>query len=318
MPAITFGDVWRKVRLHAPSAGFGLAREWTQWAYEQVCDRRPWMWSMETATLEIQDARSIAVGVTQNSATVTSAALFVAGDAGRQFRVGTIPTYTIQTVVDASTATLDQVYGGTTAAATTGQILDQFATMPANFGAFLLITDVQYQRLVPYWYTQEDLGRIDPIRQSSDASPRALVPRGLSSYTPTLGQLSYEWWPAPTSAKSVPYWYRKAPEQMTDTDILRGVLANRSTLLQTGALAKCAAWPGTTEQKNPYFNLALHKQYLDEFEHGMALLELRDDDQQMQSWNALPYHRWAAWDLSYSTQYLRSSDATVGDYRYSA
>ena len=86
-------------------------------------------------------------------------------------------------------------------------------------------------------------------------------------------------------------------------------------VLEVGALARCAAWPGTAEHKNPYFNLALHLKLLDEFDKQCATLELRDDDQAQESWSSLPYHRLSMWDLAGDTRYLRSTDASLGDYR---
>jgi hypothetical protein len=130
----------------------------------------------------------------------------------------------------------------------------------------------------------------------------------------TLGQPRSEWWPYATSAAQYPAWYRARPQLLQDTDLLQGVLATRGKVLETGALARCARWPGTAEVKNPYFNLALAKQLSDDFDRECATLELRDDDQAQQSWVALPYHQWPAWGLSGSTQALRASDATVADY----
>ncbi len=83
-------------------------------------------------------------------------------------------------------------------------------------------------------------------------------------------------------------------------------------MLTTGALAYCAAWPGTNDKKNPYFSLPLHLKLKDEFERECAILELRDDDQAQQSWVALPFHRWTVMDLGFGdTHTLRATDASV-------
>lgn len=311
--AYTFGDIWRSVRLHASAVPFGLVRNWTQDAYDQIHDRRPWVWSTAETRLSILAARSLAVTTLQGSTLLQSAALFVAGDAGRQVRVGTYPVYTIVSVEDASNCTLDQPYAGTSGL-TTGQILSAYQTLPADFGSFLLVIDPTVQRQIAYWYTREDLARIDPTRISSGTPQRALVATTDSPTLATLGQPRSEWWPYPTSAAQYPAWYRKRPQPLADTDLLQGVLATRGKILETGALAQCAKWPGTAEAKNPYFNLALAKQLSDDFDRECATLELRDDDQAQQSWVALPYHQWPAWGLSGSTEQLRASDATVADY----
>lgn len=264
------------------------------------------------AQLSVPSARSVTATFAALSTTVTSAAAFLASDVGLQIRVGNVPIYTIQVVVDASTITIDMPYTGT-AGAQTAQILGVYHTLPADFGAFELVVDTTMQRIIPWWFTQEDLARVDPMRFSSGTLQRALVSRQLSTVPSTLGQVQYEWWPAPISAKSFPYYYRRQAQLLGDDDPLLGVLTAR--VLEVGALARCAAWPGTTERKNPYFNLALHTQLLDEFDKQCAKLELRDDDQAQQSWVALPYHRWTVADLGFGdTHTLRSTDASIGAY----
>jgi hypothetical protein len=309
----TFGDTWRRVRLAAPGVPFGLVRNWTQDAYNALAARRPWSFTRVEYQIPTLAARSISVTFTQGSLNITSAALFVASDAGRQIRVGTFPLYTISVVTDASTATLDTIFSGVDGAQT-AQILSAYVTMPADFGAFELITDPYNQRLISWWHTQEELGRLDPTRTSSDANPRALVSRGLSIRPATLGQVVYEWWPHPTVAKAFPCFYRQDAQDLADARVLTGVLGKRSDILETGALAECARWPGTAEQRNPYFNLQLAKTLKDDFERDCAHLELRDDDQDQQTWVAAPYQRWGVWDLYGDTSILRATDADISDY----
>lgn len=287
-------------------------KEWTQHAYEDLVKRRPWGFTRVHAQLTLPAARNVTATFTVDSTAVTSAALFLATDVGRQIRVGNVPIYTIQTFVNASSVTIDMPWTGA-AGAQTAQILGVYQTLPADFGAFELIVDTTMQRIIPWWFTQEDLARVDPMRFSSGDLQRALVSRQLSTVPSTVGQVQYEWWPAPTSAKSFPYYYRKQAQILADTDTLLGVVTSR--VLEVGALARCAAWPGTADRKNPYFNLPLHLKLLDEFDHQCATLELRDDDQAQQSWIALPYHRWTVADLGFGdTHTLRSTDASVGAY----
>lgn len=311
----TFGDCWRKVRLHLPDAPFGLVREWTLQAYKELCERRPWVWTTVEYQLQTLASRTLTVTFTAQSATITSAAGFVASDQGRQIKVSSIPIYTIIEVVDASTATLDQPYTAT-AGAQTATIFSGYLTMPADFGSFMLVTDPYNQRLIGWWYTQEELGRLDPARTSSDGTPRGLVARKLSPALDSLGQYQFEWWPSPTQAKAFPSYYRARPQDLQDTDVLRGALAERSDILREGALMFASKWPGTAAAKNPYFSLAAYKLQKDAFEQACAKLELRDDDMAQQTWSTLPYHRWATWDLSVDGRYLRMTDATVADYRY--
>jgi len=319
MPLETFGDAWRRVRLHAPDSPFGLVKEWTQHAYEDLVKRRPWNFARVHGMISVPAARQATVTFALQSTTATATAgAFTQADVGVQLRLATqtVPIYTINGVdVTGGILTLDMPYAdpatvGTPIACT---VIGLYQTMPADFGAFLLVIDPYNQRLVPWWYTQEDLARLDPIRFSTDTNPRVLVSRQLSTVPATLGQVQYEWWPGPTTAKQFPYYYRRQAQVQQDTDPLLGVVTAR--VLEVGALAYCAAWPGTVEQKNPYYNLALHRSLLDEFDKQCASLELRDDDQAQESWSTLPYHRWATWDLTFDTRYLRSTDASIGDYR---
>lgn len=309
----SFGDVWRLVRLHCPQAPFALVRDWTQQAYELLCERRPWVWTMKETRLATLASRSFTVTFTQGSTAITSAALFLATDVGRQIRVGTFPIYTIVEVASTSAATLDLAYAAS-GGALTASILSAYVTMPADFGAFLVVADPVNQRQIGWWYTQEDLGRWDPTRILSGDPQRALVAQTLSPVPATLGYSRYEWWPLPTSARQYPTWYRTRPTQLLDTDQFVGVLAHRARVLEAGALARCALWPGTADYKNPYFSQATYKLLADEFDRECAKLELRDDDQAQQSWSTLPYHRWAAYGLPEDTESLRASDATTADY----
>jgi hypothetical protein len=284
-----------------------------------VVKRRPWHFTRTHAMLVVPQSRSVTPTFTLNSVTATAAAAtFTQADVGLQLRLSTpkIPVYTINAVDGTGgVITLDMPYVDplTVGSPQACTVIGMYQTMPADFGAFLLVIDPYNQRLVPWWYTQEELARLDPIRFSTDTNPRVLVSRQLSTVPATLGQVQYEWWPGPTTAKQFPYYYRKQAQILADTDPLLGVLNAR--VLEVGALAYCAAWPGTNEKKNPYYNLGLHAKLMDEFDKQCASLELRDDDQAQESWTTMPYHRWATWDLTFDTRYLRSTDASIGDYR---
>jgi hypothetical protein len=82
MAAPTFADVYRRVRLHAPIAPLFLAQAWVQEAWQEFCDFRGFSFLRAELTMQISASRSVTVNVTLNSTLVTSAAAFVAGDAG--------------------------------------------------------------------------------------------------------------------------------------------------------------------------------------------------------------------------------------------
>ncbi len=314
MPGLsTFGDVWRMVRLHAPDAPFGLVRNWTQDAYASLHERRPWLWAMKEARLSTLASRTLTVTFTTGSRDITSAAGFLSTDVGRQIRVTDLPIYTINEVTDASNAVLDLAYAET-GGAETATILSAYATLPEDFGAFMTVLDTTNQRQIGYWYTQADLAACDPGRTNVGTPQRALVATTESTAPTLLGRTRYEWWPTPTAAGTWPIWYRTRPPQLADTDPFKGVLATRGDILVAAALANCALWPGTSDKPNPYFSVAVHRQFKDQFEADCARLELRDDDQAQQSWVAAPWHQWPVWSLYGDTQSLRNHDATIYDY----
>jgi hypothetical protein len=141
-----------------------------------------------------------------------------------------------------------------------------------------------------------------------------MAAQGLSQQTATLGQAQYAFWPLPTDAGSFQYYMRTRPVALADATAFTGVLATRGDVLQTGALAQAAKWPGTRERPNPYFNLALARQLDEEFLRLAMQLDLRDDDVNPMSLDRIPWQRWTAWSWAYNTQYLQMTDATLGAY----
>lgn len=309
----SFSDVWRMVRLHVPDAPVMLVRDWVQSAYNQITDYRPWAWTLEPGQITWQDAEDVAVVVTIGSTAVTSAALFTSDMVGRQFRVGTFPLYTVASFTNTSAITLDQAFQGTDDGAVTAQILDAYVIMPEAFGAFTAVVDQVNQRWIPWWVTAEELALLDPTRQSS-GTPTVMGLLDLSSAAATLGQARYQLWPLPTAAGSLQYYMRTRPVALTDATPFKGVLAHRGDVLQAGALAEAARWPGTRDRPNPYFNLTLARQLSDDFQRGVFQLDIRDDDVNPLSIDKVPWQRWTAWTWAYNTHYLQSTDATLGAY----
>ena len=105
------------------------------------------------------------------------------------------------------------------------------------------------------------------------------------------------------------------PEALADTDQLRGVLAERPDVLELGALARAAKWPGTNDKPNAYFDLRLAMTLQQDFERVAIQIDLRDDDIASQDWVPQDiWGRYSAWDYAQSLSTLRASDAGVGDY----
>src|SRR5204862_8218516 len=104
------------------------------------------------------------------------------------------------------------------------------------------------------------------------------------------------------------------PLLQADDDPIPGTLATRLDVLEAGALAQAARWPGTQDLKNPYFNLALAQQLSQDFRDLSQQIDLRDDDVYAQSIDNLPWQTWSRWPWTYDTRLLRASDATLSAY----
>lgn len=303
--------MFQSVHLHCGGADILLCRTWVQWAYNRACERHNWSHLRTESTIVTADQKSGTCVVTQGSITVTGAGLtFAATDVGRQFRVNSLPIYTILTVntAGATSCTLDQPFDQATAAAATGTILDAYVTMPENFGEFISLLDPVNRWRLHWNVTEEDLNRWDPGRQSS-TSPRAMVSQRLSTLATTAGQARYEMWPYGTTARTYPLMYRRKPEILADTDNFIGPFARRAMdVLLDGALARAALWPGTAEHKNPYFNLALARAHEESFEKDLLDMEIKDDEM-YPTWKVYADYQYAP--LPLDSNWMQSHDMSA-------
>lgn len=274
----TFGEAWKAVRLHAPAADPFLCRYWVQQVYSRLCDRRSWSWLRAEGEFLTEDAKSGTVNVTRQSAHVTGVGLtFAASDVDRQFRVGTAPVYTIQEFISSTEVVLDRVYGGATASATTGQVIDAYVTCPEDFGQFIAVIDPNRSWRLRLHITEHEINRWD-ARRAFSGTPFALISRRLGTTDATAGGAQYELWPYTTTAQNYPFYYFVRPAILQDADEFLGVLAKRVDVLVTGALVEAALWPGTVTEKNPYFNPLLAREHAARFELEVSQLEVRDEE----------------------------------------
>jgi hypothetical protein len=283
--AVTFEECWRMVLGHAPVAGAGLAREWTQWAYSEFCiARRSWAHLRVQSGLFISDRRSGTCSVAQGLTTVSSGTLvFVAGDVGRTLRItsGSSPSgpyYTIIAVSGGGVATLDRAFLEPTDAAAVGAVFDGYTTLPANFARFYAIIDPSLRWRIRFDVSGDWLNRLDPTRQSASGSPRILANATFSPVPATLGQPRYEWYQVSATARSFPMWYLRKPEILTDDQVLIGPLADRKDILVEGALSRAALWPGLEGRKNPYFNLPLAQVHDGKFRDKISSAYVADEE----------------------------------------
>lgn len=303
----TFEEAWRAVALQVTAADPLLCREWVQYAYNELADDYPWHFLYSETILSPAASATRTVGVTQNSTTVTDASA-VAGDANRQFRVGTGPIYTILTVTPGVSYVLDQAYADVTNASASAVISDRYVRCPADFGSWDTVVDLNTQRPILTGYSQQDLLAMDPARTQS-TEPRILADLDID----TTDRVRYEWYPHPTAARQYPALYKTRPQALADTFTFRGVLGDRKDVMVAGALVHAAKWPGTSQERNRYFVLGLHEVLSEDWETKKHELGLRDDDQALRSWSTFPWHEWRTTGLE-STEHLRASDATLADY----
>lgn len=317
MSAQTFGQTWRLVQLHVPLAPSSLVQLWVQQAYNDLIGKRHWAFLRKELLLRTQDARTLSsASFTQLSTGITSPALFVAGDAGRQIRIGTTgtPAYTIASVTNASAAVLTQAFAESTVTTASAQISDIYLTMPADFRSFEAVVDPTIQRPIAWWIARDRLDLFDPGRVAYDSRLRVLASYQLSLVPSTLGQLQYEAWPHPTAAGTYIVKYFSRSDTLADTDTFQGVLATRTDCVVDGALARAAQWPGTPQQKNPYFNLALATVHQGKFAQAAQQLDVMDDDQYLLDLQQVDLSKFGLAALSADTTLMRQSDATLADY----
>lgn len=314
MAARTFRDVWSQVALRVPGAPISLVQSWVQEAYDELVGNRHWAWLRRDVVLSTLAARSLTVTFTQGATAITSVGGFVvATDPGRQIRVGTGPVYTISTVANVNSATLTQAYQETGGAAT-ASIQDIYIPMPVDFRSIHDVTDLTIQRPIAWWISSDRLDLFDPGRMSSDTRFRVLAASTISQVPSLLGRVTYEAWPFPTAAGSYMLRYFIRTDQLDDDTAFQGALATFPKVLEKGALAEAAQWPGTSEKKNPYFNLQLATQLKKDFLVLCGQLDVMDDDQYLMNLQQVDLSKYGLAALSADTTLMRQSDATLADY----
>lgn len=276
----TFEDVWRRVLLRVPMTPPFLAQEWVQTAYNQACTIRNWSHLRAETTLRTKAAVSGTAAVVQDSATVTGGTItFAASDVGRQFKVSSVPLYTIIAVdTGLNQATLDRVYVEATDAAASAVVLDAFLTLPENFKTWGVVTDRARWWILHLWATEAELTRWDPLR-TVGGPPRVLASKMLSPVAAQAGCPMFELWPYSLVEAYFPSIYYVKPGALTDATVFRGPFATRTDVLIDAAMAECAKWPGpSADRKNPYFDKALAERLDAHVQEELRKMEVADED----------------------------------------
>ena len=281
--AATLGDVIREIQLTAAAVPPLLVRAWTFDTYAQLLTGSRWGWQRQQVTVRPAAARVLAsITLTPGSATVASTALFLAADVGKQLWVGAgDPLLTIQAVASTSSLTLASAYTGTRTTVLLAEVIEAYYQPPAGFQQFLSMTDLVHHQPIPTDLSLEEVRLWDPGRQIS-GQPRALIAhQALVPSTGGAARVAYEYWPRNTTGGTYEVWYLAGPQtsSLNEETALPGVLEDRAFVIKDGVLARCAAYPGTAQQKNPYFNLALSQQHATAFAVGRKDLAIVDDDQ---------------------------------------
>lgn len=296
------------VSLHAGSPDPLLCRAWTQWAYNQFCDRRGWSHLRAQTNITANNQKTGVCGVTINSAAVAGGTLtFAATDVGRQFRLSSVPIYTIIAVslAGGTSATLDRVYAEATDAAASATILDAYWTAPENFHRFIAVIDPQNKWKLRFWVTQDQLNSWDPGRMST-GNPYLLASQEYSPVPGFTGQARFELFPYQTAFRTYPVLYYRKPENMVDTQEIIGPLARRATeVLLDGALSRAAMWPGNNGAKNPYFNLQLAEAHRALFEEKITEITVVDDELYFES---MPLTEFSYADFPWTASWLQSHE----------
>lgn len=314
--ADTVEQIVRRLRGLCPLAPPLTALEWVQEASNKINDSRPWSHLRAEGQIAIAASRSGTVTATQGNAVVQGVGLvFVAGDAGRQFRVTTGPPYTILSVdTGLNRATLDQPYRSPSVAATAGTVLDAYITMPENFGRFIAVLDPPNNRRLHVWTTDEELNFYDPQR-SITGTPRAIVSRRFSTFPATEGRIQYELVPYQLNVYNYPFFYIKRPPALSLASTFSGVLRDRPDIFLKGALLECVRWPGvgiSADKVNPYTRLSdnVKAGMLAEFEFMLAQLEARDEEIYLTWLETVKLDNYPYWSWQGLAGDYRSTDAS--------
>ena len=292
--ARTFREVCLAVQARVPLAPALLAADWVQGSYNQICGRKRWSWLRGESEFILSAVNSGTLTVVHGSATVTGVGItFAAADALRQFRISG-PPYTILSVdLVLNTALLDRVYGGASAAASTGYVFDGYVTMPADFGSFIAVLDPTREDILDWWMTEDQLNATDPNR-SETGDPRALASRRPATATSIIGRMQYEAWPYWVGSTTRPYryYYSKRPATLTDDDYFVGPLRHRDDILILAAIEEAIEWPGPSLDKpNPYArDLRLAVRKAEKLERELLHLEREDEETYMTWLETVPWN----------------------------
>jgi hypothetical protein len=280
----TYNDLVQGIGLRCPAAGLFLRRQWIDFAFRQLWDRKLWSWQRKQGQYIFDNAVNVGtVDVTRGSFTVTGHGTAWTTDlVNHQFRVGlNTPIYTVEDVTSATSLDLTQVYGAPSSSGVVYSIYNAYQTAPSDFQNHVVIYDPRFNWALALGTTQEELDVWDAQRANVGNGSYVCASRGFDEFnTPPLPQ--FEFWPHQQAACVLPFTYISRPPDLSEPGASLPRMIRGDVLLEM-ALAQCARWPGeSSEDKNPYFNLALAMQH-EARAQAMVNEMVRTDDEQMEN-----------------------------------
>jgi hypothetical protein len=255
----TYESIYRAVMLRCPSASLFLARQWVDYAYRSLWDRRLWSFQRKRGQFIMPAAYTTGLAtVTLGSTTVTGVGTTFTSDmVNRQFRLGiNTPIYTIASFTNATTIDLADVWGAAGAASAPYSIYQAYVTVPSDFQDFISLWDPQMNWQLNLHTSQEELNSWDAQRASTGTA-YVVADYDYESLFSNPPLPRYEIWPHQTAAYCYPFLYTSRPPDLSDPGASLPRMIRGDVILEM-ALAQCARWPGPSKDApNPYFNMQL-------------------------------------------------------------
>lgn len=285
----TFREMAREVMAYNPKVPYSLARRWVRDRYRSICENYLWSFKLAQGQFGTNTVYSTGtVTMTNNSTTVTgSGTTWTSAMTGRQFKVDNF-VFTF-TYVGATSGTIDRTWLNATEAGLSYSILNAyFAPSESDFHSFISIIDPANGWRLYHGFTAMELDQFD-VQRTSSSTPRIVASRTYNSSNVP----QFEIWPHPTTQATYPYLYEKRVADLSaDADTPPAII--RSDVIVKGALAELARWPGTTTERNPFFDPYLTQYKARELEFQAELNRLLTTDQNiyltdLMHFTTLPY-----------------------------
>ncbi len=255
---MAYQDLWNELLAYVPSLSPFLAQRFVNRAWREIRQMKSWSFLLEEGFLIVPakitagtiSATKFSKTITPNATAVT--ALNAAGShpllGERQFRIapGT-RVYNIDTW-DGTVLTLKEEFQEDTVANSTYEVFRCYFKPPSNdFIRFISIRDLITNYHIRLNYTQEELNRLDPQR-NTDGDPLYCA----SYKTDSSGIPIFELWPIPSSARSYQVLYQKRGVDFSaGSDILPAGIPDH--LVLDKALYQAYRWmeanKGTVEER---------------------------------------------------------------------